>query len=113
MKKILSISILALFLIFGISCVSAADPDSNCIQEINLGSGIGGGEYTPFYADLESGIGGGEYTPFYCANLNCNYLSLGYHGNGMGGNPFDPHFWDDSYPGGSLYGPTPENHNLQ
>ncbi|MBQ6512724.1 hypothetical protein, partial [Methanobrevibacter sp.] len=65
MKKILSISILALFLIFGISCVSAADPDSNCIQEINLGSGIGGGEYTPFYADLESGIGGGEYTPFY------------------------------------------------
>ena len=97
MKKILSISILALFLIFGISCVSAADPDSNCIQEINLGSGIGGGEYTPFY----------------CANLNCNYLSLGYHGSGMGGNPFDPNFWDDSYPDGSLYGPTPENHNLQ
>ncbi|WP_405305233.1 hypothetical protein [Methanobrevibacter sp.] len=123
MKNVLLISLLTLFLIFGIGCASAADLDSNNgnmgIQEITLGSGLGGGDYTPFYAVevCGSGLGGGDYTPFYLSGGDerphldfCN-SNFG-HSSGLGGNGFNPDQWND-FPDVSLYGPTPENHNLQ
>ncbi len=110
----------------GVSCVSAADLDSTSISDGNiniaddniLGSGIGGGEYTPFY--LSSGIGGGEYTPFYLASLDDERPHLEFSipncvntCNQVNGLADYPDIWEDCPPGIDLYGPEPVNHNLQ
>ena len=73
MKNTLLILIFGLFLIIGISCVAAVDLDSS--HGAVCGSGLGGGEYTPFYSSQNT-------------------------------------FTHDCPDGISLYGPTPENHNL-
>ena len=87
---------------FGISCVSAADLDSNSIHEINLGSGIGGGKYNPFY------FSGGDVNP----HLDLSLLNYGYSG-GIGGHGFNHINWNYDYLFADLFGHTPENHNLQ